>query len=125
MKLLMRFLSIAVLTITTALVVAGQENNDLCPKIEIIGPAWVTDLGNKMTFVARLSRTDSAFRFDWRVSPAGRLAEGQGTEAATVIAIEPNANVIATLTVGGLPDGCDSVAKEVASIAQIPPIGKP
>lgn len=116
----MRFFCIITSILMVVSAMAAQENNDLCPTIEVIEPARVTNPGDKMTFVAKLSRADSAFRFEWSVSPAGRLVEGQGTPAITVLATEPNANVISTVSVFGLPAGCDNVAKGVGRVAPIP-----
>ncbi len=114
----MRFFCIFILILIVVSAIAAQEN-DLCPKIEVIEPARVTNPGDNMTFVAKLSRADSAFRFEWNVLPAGKLVEGQGTPAITVLATEPNANVIATVSVSGLAAGCDNVAKGIGSVAQI------
>lgn len=90
-----------------------------CPTLEVTGPSGVTARGTIMPFVVLVSEPRlKNLSFAWSVS-TGTIAEGQGTRVIKVRAPAANGtrNVVATVTVQGLPQGCRNVASGTAEIA--------
>lgn len=111
-----KLFSILVLTLSLAGVLFAQ-----CPTIAVIGPAGVTQFGDEMKFRAEVNAVGPRLEYSWSVS-AGTITEGQGTAAIAVATDRSMAggNVTATVTVGGLPPGCEKTASEIAPIDAIP-----
>ncbi|HYJ91500.1 MAG TPA: hypothetical protein VEV84_09340 [Pyrinomonadaceae bacterium] len=82
-----------------------------CPTLEVTGPSGITALGGIMPFAVIVS--DPSLRkltFAWTVS-AGTIVEGQGTRVIKVRAPAGGGpSVSATVSVGGLPNGCISAS---------------
>jgi hypothetical protein len=78
-----------------------------------------------MTFVANVSggSQDTPITYNWTVS-AGEIISGQGTSSITVRTPSDRSvsNITATVTLGGLPVGCDcpNTASETAGISPTP-----
>jgi hypothetical protein len=90
-----------------------------CPTLEVTGPSGVTARGAIMPFVVLVSEPRlKNLSFAWTIS-MGTIAEGQGTRVIKVRAPAANGtkNIVATVTVQGLPQGCRNVASDTAEIA--------
>ena len=90
-----------------------------CPTLEVTGPSGVTARGTIMPFVVLVSEPRlKNLSFSWTVS-TGSIAEGQGTRVMKVRAPAVNGtkNIVATVTVQGLPQGCRNIASGTAEIA--------
>jgi hypothetical protein len=112
----MRLLSLAFIALWFACTSASGQ----CPSITVIGPMGVTNPGDKMTFTATISRTNSRLEYSWDVS-AGTIVDGQGT-LAIVVATDTamaGANVTATVDIQGLRPDCASRASESAPVAPL------
>lgn len=98
----------------------GQATEANCPKIEVIGPAGVSPVGQAIHFTAKVSGINSKLIFNWKVS-SGTIESGQGTPAIIVVTDEDGINITAEVTVEGLPNQCDNKAVESAPVeAQLP-----
>lgn len=108
----------------SGIAVIGQQ---ACPEIDLLLPNGVIEAEASATVVARLSGgfdySSSALR--WSLSK-GKIASGQGTAAITFVTSEDDegTNIKVTLSVGGLPPHCRSVASDLIGIASLP-IGEP
>lgn len=89
-----------------------------CPSITVIGPAGVTEAGDKMTFTATIGGVGAKLNYNWIVS-AGTIIEGQGTAVITVATngSMEGSNVTAAVEINGLPSACEKTAAETAPIA--------
>lgn len=110
-----RFTASLLLILAAAVLTYGQATTSNCPKIEVIGPAGVTNPGNEVIFVARASVYEPTLTYTWFVSE-GTIIDGQGTDVIRVKSSRGGVNVLAEVTVRGLPDGCKNTASEYAPI---------
>lgn len=99
----------------------GQATTSNCPTIEIIGPAGVTNPDDEMTFVANLSVAGRAITYQWVVEE-GTITDGQGTAIVKVKGVTDGVTIKATVTIGGLPEGCKNDASEAGPVAQRLPL---
>jgi hypothetical protein len=92
-----------------------------CPTISVIGPAGVTNPGERMIFRVEVGAVGPKAEYKWIVT-AGTIVEGQGTPVIKVATDRSSAggNITATVIVEGLLFGCDKAASETAPVAQIP-----
>src|SRR5689334_5221531 len=104
---------------------AGQTAAESkCPTLEVTGPSGVTAPGGIMPFVVLVSEPRlKDLTFTWTVS-AGTIVEGQGTRVLKVRAPIKAAGdpVKASVTVGGLPQGCLNTSANGSPVAAAPPI---
>ncbi len=115
-----RCVNLILLFLSAVFLVSAQESEQSCPKIEVNGPAGITQRGEEMSFTANVVGADSDIRYDWTVS-TGRIVLGQGTAAVIVIADEPDSVVTATVKISGFSEGCESTASESGGVAPVPP----
>jgi hypothetical protein len=87
-----------------------------CPTITIIGPSGVTTVGDKMSF--RVEGGAADWKYAWEVS-SGVMVAGQGTPVITIATDRSmqGSNLIATVTIDGLPPNCVRAASHMAPIA--------
>lgn len=89
----------------------GQETTKSCPTIELTGPPGIVLPGQTAVYtvaVRGVEKTD-ALEFNWTVS-AGQIKEGQGTTSIKVL--QPDACLVVTVEVKGLPASCPSGTSE-------------
>jgi hypothetical protein len=91
-----------------------------CPTLEITGPKVVTIPGESMTFAVTLKDAPANISYNWRLS-RGMIEKGQGTRSISVKTsiVEGGQNVEATVLIGGIPTGCDTVASATGWVAQV------
>ena len=116
---MIRVLSIVAVLFAAVLVTVGQENQIYCPKIEVIGPAGITQPGDKMTFAVGSKVSGLGIKYKWTVED-GRIIHGQGTKEITVIGDKPNTHVNAIVSITGLPEGCRQTASGLGAVAPAP-----
>ena len=117
-------LSIAILTFLFCLSASGQTENQPCPSIEIVSPAFVIQPGETMFFFASVSNEikNNDFKYKWSLDK-GTIVEGQGTSTIR-IATEglSDTTITATFEIEGLPKNCKIRVSEMGVIAQALPI---
>jgi len=101
-------------------VTAARAQDPLCPRIDVIGPNGLTTPGDTLTFAVTLSSTPANVRYFWKVS-RGTILAGQGTQSAVVRSsmAEAGQNIVATISIEGLPAGCNADASETAPIVPL------
>ncbi len=89
-----------------------------CPKVTIVGPAGVTDPGDKILFRTEVSHVGPRVDYQWSVS-SGTIVSGQGTPEIEVMtdAVIGGTNLTATVTLKGLSPNCENSVSETAPIA--------
>lgn len=112
---MLRFLTITITLLFFVGSAFGQATEANCPKIEVIGPAGVSPVGQPIHFTAKVSGINSKLIFNWKVS-SGTIESGQGTPAIIVVTDEDGINITAEVTVEGLPNQCDNKAVESAPV---------
>lgn len=88
-----------------------------CPKLEVIGPAAVTQIGETMTF--RVEGGGKDLRYEWTVDK-GRII-GESNEALIVVGgtdVLAGAVLTGSVTVKGLPAGCESNFSDKGIVAE-------
>jgi len=95
----------------------AQSTNSLCPKIGVIGPAGVTNEGDKMQFQANVQPTTANLGYFWTIS-RGLIESGQGTPAIVVRTDSGDASyqIVAKVSISGIPQGCEASASETGPV---------
>jgi hypothetical protein len=109
-------LSTVLLCVLFALSTTAQVD---CPALSVTGPAGIVMRGATAVFsVAESPKQRQGLSFKWEIT-RGRIIAGAGTSEITVLANteEPVTSITATVTVIGLPEGCENSASETAGVA--------
>jgi hypothetical protein len=109
-------LLLPILLVFSATIASAQ---DRCPSIFVSGPAGIVMKGDTAVFsVAEPLDRKQGVAFKWEIS-RGTIIAGAGTSEITVLAntVEPVTSITATVTVTGLPEGCENSASETAGVA--------
>lgn len=120
----MHVILFALLVVCLTSVAFGQATTSNCPKVEVIGPAGVTNHGDAITFTARINTVNPKVIYKWTVEE-GTITEGQGTSTIKVVGSVPGETVTAMVEIDGLPDGCGNTASESAPVDAIIACGMP
>lgn len=104
--------SIFILALSLSAFSQTTENSN-CPTISILGPAGIVAPNNPATYVVKIERKGKELKLEyiWSVN-AGEILEGQGTESLVVK--QPDAILIVTVEIKGLPEGCESFSSETS-----------
>lgn len=103
------------LPFSVSAVIAQSE----CLKLEVVGPSGIVTRGENAVFsVGEPLKRKDGLAFKWKIT-RGTIIAGAGTSEITVLADtkEPVATITATVTVIGLPEGCENSASETAGVA--------
>jgi PKD-like domain len=95
----------------------AQNENSLCPKIEVVG-GGVVNTGDSMTFTVNVSdeTKNLILEYEWKVS-SGTIANGQGTPSITVNTTGLSGqNIEAAVKVKGLSANCANTASEKGEV---------
>ncbi len=90
-----------------------------CPELSLAGPAGIVMKGDTAVFsVADPLNRKQGVAFKWEIT-RGTIIAGAGTSEITVLANteELVTSITATVTVIGLPEGCENSASETAGVA--------
>jgi hypothetical protein len=101
----------------------AQTNNTLpCPTVSVTGPPGISAPNQPITFTVSIGEEAKDFKiaYNWTIN-AGEIVEGQGTTSVSVLRTVQGQNLTATVTVSGLPDGCNNTASETTSSCELPP----
>lgn len=94
-----------------------------CARVDVSGPAGITNPGDTMTFTANVTAGTYDPTYNWTVS-AGTIVSGQGTPSITVQTTPEMAgtSVTATVDIGGAPAECSCPVSdsETAGVAPRP-----
>lgn len=109
---MLKLLPILILCLSGFVSASGQTT---CPTITVTGPAGVTVPGEQVEYTASVSdNVPKEVKYQWSVS-VGKIVGGQGTLRLVVETPKiSESNLIATLKVLGLPEGCVDTASETA-----------
>jgi hypothetical protein len=97
--------------------VFAQNENLVCPKIEVVG-GGVINPGEPMNFSVKVGdeAKDLNLEYQWTASE-GKIIEGQGTSSIKIdITGLANVNVTATIEIKGFPENCRNVSSETGSV---------
>ena len=97
-----------------------QNENSLCPKIEVIG-GGVVQSGEPMNFSVKISNETKItnLEYEWKIS-VGTIASGQETDSIIVdTAGLSGQNIEAEIKVKGLSANCANTASEIGSVAPV------
>ena len=115
----MRLLGLLLLLLFCAALSDAQLPN--CPTIEIIGPSGVTNPGETLTINVEVGATAPNLKYFWNVTH-GKIEDGQGTQSIVVrgsMADDAGEDIVATVTIEGLPVGCNKSKSSTAIIADM------
>jgi hypothetical protein len=88
-----------------------------CPKLTIIGPAGISNPGDRITFLLEIvGGVPSDLSIKWTVERA-EIVEGQGTPGQVISKLF-GVNVKVVANVDGLPESCEKTASELAGTAR-------
>lgn len=100
-----------------------QNENSLCPKIEVVG-GGVVQAGEAMNFSVKINDETKTtnLEYEWKVS-LGTIANGQGTDSIVVDTTGLSGqNIKAEVKVKGLSANCANFASEIGSVLQKLPL---
>jgi hypothetical protein len=109
---------LALLVLCHAIASAQQTN---CPTIEIAGPNGVTNPGETLTFNVEVGSKSSNLKYRWKTTH-GSIEDGQGTQSIVVRATmgdDAGEDILASVTIEGLPFGCSKNISTTAIIADM------
>jgi hypothetical protein len=109
----MRIAKLSIWTLLVAVSVGfAQSGKPDCPTINVYGPAGITPPGEPAKFTVELKGTiPDNVEYKWKLS-TGKILEGQGTNAITMVYDRDGSPVSATVELSGLPDGCPNNATD-------------
>lgn len=112
-------LSIWFLFVAVAVGFAQNEKPE-CPTINVYGPAGITPPGEPLKFTVELKGAiPDSVGYKWKLS-TGKILEGQGTNAITMVYDRDGSPVSATVELSGLPDGCPNNATDTLFYDTLP-----
>jgi hypothetical protein len=112
---MLRLLTITITLLSFVGSAFGQATEANSPKIEVIGPAGVSPVGQAIPFTAKVNAVNPKLTFRWTVSH-GTIESGQGTPDIVVVTDENGISIKAEVTVEGLPNQCENTAFEFAAV---------
>lgn len=96
------------------------QNTPKCPEVSVTGSGGIVEPGQEISFVLNIKNVDPKLKLTYKWTSNGEIKEGQGTTLIKVLFNEPGSNLISTVEIFGLPDGCGSVATEAVIFCSPP-----
>jgi hypothetical protein len=98
----------------------AQAEERECPTISVTGPAGITRPGEPIMFSVELTGAPlQDVIYTWTLS-TGKVVEGQGSNAITMVYDRNGSSITASVEVAGLGEGCPSGASETLSYCEGP-----